>query len=1783
LEWIHNPGIFGRFVFDYDFSYLALDVQEITNTSAAVNAVALGNTEALRSYKRSVEGSLVLEGAFTKAQELAIMHEAGVPIFFSGGTTVVSDHTVLHALRKLIRQQHERLNAVAATTVPTLVIGSAMREINLYAACEHVKHYIHGAETKDYGRTVRPMLSAIAKKVRAGTSKTKPGSANKLEKPGVKIYRSLCEIADSLAKLESWHDRFLCKPEDIKPNFERLVFEDIYDLAPADYRTLFLSSGANEGVGYGFYPDELLFPDCAPCKHYAYSYDPITMKSSVAYRFGVSNGYRHDHAKWASFLRNPVMVFPEFKLVFEITSRIGPFMTYSITKMPVDVADPVVRRFELRENRQFVRVLDVRASVNTAGFVSNKRTFAVLQDEWDAAVNWTLSLDPKSVTFANIVSQVRRIAGGVSLVNKELTKAWELPKSRYADFSLAVLIYAKKIIADSSKLERVAEDSPKSTFSLLKATFSLPFSVFENAAHFALRSNIVDHVVEYPVGYVETRQALPMSSLRALADPAYRTTISPDGELGTIHCETCEALDGQLGKQKIRCAHAENDKLHVLAFSEDERNKVLNELRSDDMDAAGLAKIKKRVIDRVPKQDAHTEVRIHYIEGGPGTGKSYIIRKLADDDSDCVYLPFNKLMSDYAEFEDGGRRRKLRCATVHRGLELPACEKLFVDEFTALDWVYIKMVAINTGCTDLYLVGDVKQTRIQDPTEGTYVGNVVNMDTLPTHTLLVNFRNPGHDIALLNAHHGYDMEHGSSKLESGISVLHVDDYRPTPGPMAKMFFTHAAAKKYADLDENTTKEKYTVRAYQGSTVDDALLYLCEADSAVMQVHGMDIVALSRHKKTLTIVHDGSAVAVGWLERYGIYTQDSFNEFLSTWKNPTHSEGTNKSDRAAAEESQVIKDFYAGLEEYSAPEYARRDLLVLSKPQVLTLIAVVLRVLPLADTLVANIVTVMLAGSALGYGLRDLFVLRFTSPLALLSSMFSWFLRSVYLSLPALFLAFRAPGSVVTSVVHVGPLAPQPLVHLLLSIYLPTWLRSGPIKEILLMPFTSLAVLGTRLHMVETLPGLGPLRSLATILNHFSELPRLPETLLRSCYKPLPFVTLLAVVWYRTRCATPSFVVYASFPSDQLHFVSSDWLACLSVPNVKAAVQLHSVDYVIPDQWLRAVVATVKFSVNYVETSGRFWVRSMFTSHKLEKQEDLEAPIIEGRYVTPRDSYLGSFDGVPTDQDPQNLPMNAIGSSVAPANFKSGTINLWDFVNPINTRGHPGKPGVTRRFLNGLGHTFSQKSPAQMLNVLANRYLNRKSRAPKPLDAEGMLLARAMVREFLHEHTDIADLKFSLDDLLAIELEADAAARVKHYDAQLQGIDNPMYSTVRAHLKDIFKPSPKKTFDELKPGQGISAWSKDAQVTFGTAIRYANFLFQRSLKSHVVFDNRMTVDQVFKKLRAAMERVPTGAVNGVTDFTMFDAQQDQFTQHIEKEFLLAFGFSERFVDEYYRLRVNYKIQAGPMSGTAGTEKTSGEPGTLLFNSVVNAVIMNFLLRGEGPQAVALKGDDGFKRQVNLKIDEVRRGRVAQYTRLQIKISFEDPAEFCGCVIGQGAMAPNLYRRLVSIHGKTFKDYHAFALYQVSLRDWLQIIIARGPEARAEILALNTAVFTPAYQDPCLTFSSMEAVLDQLVSFSHISEDQFNAATVAYTEVIIHMAADGSPMLSGGASANNGSAKELSQKEIWAAARRYAIRQLNETTGVTSEEEIELSTRRLVGAGEGRDVSGIAGVALGKLGF
>lgn len=178
-------------------------------------------------------------------------------------------------------------------------------------------------------------------------------------------------------------------------------------------------------------------------------------------------------------------------------------------------------------------------------------------------------------------------------------------------------------------------------------------------------------------------------------------------------------------------------------------------------------------------------------------------------------------------------------------------------------------------------------------------------------------------------------------------------------------------------------------------------------------------------------------------------------------------------------------------------------------------------------------------------------------------------------------------------------------------------------------------------------------------------------------------------------------------------------------------------------------------------------------------------------------------------------------------------------------------------------------------------------------------------------------------------------------------------------------------DIYKVGQGISAWSISALAMYVNAFRLLTTTVTKLENDNVVTDSYWTEDQFIQYLNKIFETVPRTAKFGVTDGEMFDAHQNSFTQQIEREYLERLGLSQEMISHYYSFRTGYLIKANCASGVAGSQKTSGKPGTLLNNGIVSKVISNWLLRGEGPQVIIYKGDDFVKHQCELKLDENRK--------------------------------------------------------------------------------------------------------------------------------------------------------------------------------------------------------------------
>jgi len=501
----------------------------------------------------------------------------------------------------------------------------------------------------------------------------------------------------------------------------------------------------------------------------------------------------------------------------------------------------------------------------------------------------------------------------------------------------------------------------------------------------------------------------------------------------------------------------------------------------------------------------------------------------------------------------------------------------------------------------------------------------------------------------------------------------------------------------------------------------------------------------------------------------------------------------------------------------------------------------------------------------------------------------------------------------------------------------------------------------------------------------------------------------------------------------------------------------------------------------------------------ERYDVEESRVPEAYENLPMDSYrLASSIFPSTDVLPLFPAANTVESQLVFDNFRTGVLNP-DVICNVNMRGHV----TSAKGFYSIGAStalyYEKSNNMQTLQVLSERYANKHIRQfTYTKDAEDV--ANSIADKFCFDCFQGDNLPFDFQELNAIMVECEAAMRVKHYEAQTSE-DSPDARSVRFHLKDISKPKVAGDLNVYKAGQGISAWSKTAQSWFGKAMRILNARFGAILKSNIIYDNRMTEEELISTVNDQLRSLHKLARRGVTDCDQFDSVQNRFTQAIERRVLKKLGASDSFLDAYYSFRQNYVLQSQYVRARCGFEKTSGEPGTLLLNTILSMVLTFFLFEGEGKMVIVAKGDDGFRAQLNLKVKEENLLLVNKFCQLGLKLSFDESVEFCGNIIVGGCFYPSIFRKLAKIVAHRFRNYEHFCEYQISLRDW-ESKVACGD--MHNLCAVNAVVYGS-------TLTEAHAALACVRSFAHINEAQFKETFLYRLPVQGHFAASSGTLM------------------------------------------------------------------------
>lgn len=1632
------PGARSRFLFK-TARCIGVDPQAVIDTAISTNSSRFGEAKAGQMFDNAFKNSIQVTTALTRSQRATVERMVQHPLIFTNQVATVTDHSELRACREIARTVFDRLYGVRNTKRPTLCVGAGRFE-SMYLNNPAIDHYYHMSEGKDYERVTGWILDEIAKAI-CSKAKThsrlrkKKGEAH--ERLEIKTLDNVLKVYKKEGAIAS--NFYTSLP---KEKYEALVFHDShYNFSSEDWYNIFRATDAKVAYCNSLLPLDLVYPDMPPNDLYTLSFNAVTGNASFYYGVGGhSNGYTHTRDTWALPLDRPVLNFPKFSLMFEIDARAGPMAVFKVVRVDGPTVEAVARSVNLPKNLQFVRCMDPFESCKEDGTVQPKY-FSVFANEFWETVNYALALDPKSMSFANLLAFVRRRGGGISLVNKELVAPWNLRQSRYASFCMNVFLFVRRQQASVDRISEFSEFQLTSTFS--QRVSSMIWRL--NPARYirALLSDplVLDQLVLFPEDSQLQRDYIKV--LLNPGKPTHRVVVGTT-DVEAHACDICAAYLPKRGKQVIRCC--EGNKSVNIRVDTEELNALRMKWKDTDNDAAGLKKVKEEAAMALPLVGFEHTVDMFYIMGGPGCGKSHFIRAVATK-LDGVALPFTKLVPDYQNLLDAdGTPYNLTAKTFHRAIrDLRGCDRLFIDEFTALPWEVMQCIIYLSGAKEVFIVGDTKQTHVQ-PDEGKYIGDHVDIDKLPRHELLRNFRNPKDSVAMLNKIYDYDMQ-AMSEIEQSIFIYGPGDTLPTELG-EQVAFSHDTCSA-RNLDGANGKDR-TVRTYQGSTIRDhpLTLWIDDADLPLLASSQLSIVALSRHVQRINIVHQGQDVALDWLDGLDLpHSRTSLDAGLLPTVTPVHNQETAPLPVDDEEIGKVFTDLAPSGTRKTRPGFN------ISYSFILSVSVAIYKYL--FGNIFVNQFGYVWAILKFSY-LNRLFLvhrLGWSEWFAVLPYTFAksvaiqytvtTFLLPLRILFPALslFIQRRRPGV---------PQPPYELRFLNFIIFkffgldfMPWYFRvshqfwDGLFHYLFLLPQP----------VADTITYLTPV---LTPVNCF-------------CDTIEPFVMQLVVAWFFRKRV----------------FLQEDVLFRIELPSFDDNGKYHDLinGFAISERFDKFR----DWALTYIPSSLRKWQKLPEITEKLIK---LPANI------SPQNAYLYAKDCLPAWADCRTgleYP-NILAPAVFAAQFRTGVMNVIDFLRPTNARGHPKKFLVKARTFGVVaGHRFTPRQPTQIFQVLAARYFNKKPACGADvLPGEAAVVLRDIAfharQELLEEYASGWD-----DDTLDILAnEFFKTAEVKHYAAQHVGEDNPNGRNIQFHLKAIFKPSlsDQKPMDVFKAGQGVSAWNKDGQILFGLCAKWINFVILQSLKRNVVYDNRMTEQKLRQRLRENWDTVDHTAKNGVTDFKMFDAQQDGFSQMLEKEFLKMIGVSSEFIDHYYSMRKNQTLTTTGFFGRLDTEKPSGEPLTLTGNSILSMLLANWLLRGEGPFIMAFKGDDGFKRQCNLHVDSERVAKLARVCRLQIKAYCEETAEFCGYAIGARSFCPSVPRKLAKAMGHEFKDYAHFCEYRQSLLDWLKDFDSQDT---SDIVATNCDLFN-------LTVSECESMIEVIRSVAHLNEDQFLQQTM-----------------------------------------------------------------------------------------
>nr|AZF86092.1 polyprotein [Sclerotium rolfsii beny-like virus 1] len=587
---------------------------------------------------------------------------------------------------------------------------------------------------------------------------------------------------------------------------------------------------------------------------------------SVTWKDGFSHGYDEQFRLWKAWTK-PRHRYKNFCVDMEVQARFGEMYLLRFTR--TSGASDIVTSLALPKNRHVVLVADIEKSYDRkVGSLGSMKYFPVLASHWYKILNWCLDQPPESLSFAVVMTTLNRIRGGLSLGSRRLVEEMNIEDGDVAKIALSALMeaYNRHAVID------IIENDPE-----MKASYETHLVTFlKKAARFGL--TLATGGLAVPAYFLfrwlwqQDRQIefvkypAPPKVIREVGKPVENFEERPirvilpvtEEKVAVSGCQFCDmqaagyfSADGNANSGQALHVRQHNSEPFNFKFSESEMAEIINEIRNAET-FHGTSKVTAHI--RKLKHFAETHIggadysfSLDYIMGGPGTGKSVILRKLAYDfeargKSVVIEVPFNALQPDYIACDVIGAPGKhtFKVNTTWYTPQHGTADVYIVDEITASNWRHVCMKAYFLGATHVIVAGDHSQTGLRpEANEGANIFDTLGSKAgdIRTHELVYNYRMDAWRVRLHNMLYGYKM---IPKRKDMIppKIITLAEYRTLnldKNKHKEMVYRHDSAERIfgvASAPGSQEIANLSIRSAQGRTSTTAAIALLDADSSM---------------------------------------------------------------------------------------------------------------------------------------------------------------------------------------------------------------------------------------------------------------------------------------------------------------------------------------------------------------------------------------------------------------------------------------------------------------------------------------------------------------------------------------------------------------------------------------------------------------------------------------------------------------------------------------------------------------------------------------------------------------------------------------------------------------------------------------------------------------------------------------------------------------------------------------------------------------------------------------